>query len=358
MTQELTLVTPLTNRGDTKPVFNPCPAAQIDWFTCTYHSSALAPKIFERFFEKFCCRYVVRRARFVSSDVMRNGFENTRKFILKDEAACFAYGGNKGFVMVEFRGAMCSYLTGDAWRLVRWFVRRYKARLTRLDIAGDFYQGEIDQAYIERTFKRDPSRIINVNGPVPNFGTADMGSGRTLYIGGRTSPRQICIYQKGKQLGKDQFPDWVRIELRWRRQKDKFEIPDDALLEENWWSYLAGLGPYFQRVCPATSMKKATYLRKQVHADINTQYQKMLSYMRCTFGKFFWLHFTLFPDLEAIKLLVKEGEWGPLGKVPDWQSDYDLHELITSTALGTLYNDLDEDFNRPPTAFDEDSPGF
>lgn len=68
--------------------------------------------------------------------------------------------------------------------------------------------------------------------------------GRTLYIGSRSSPVRLVIYEKGKQLPDLDMPDWVRLELRVQPKKaDAGEAVSKLTPEQLWrcsrWSLAA-----------------------------------------------------------------------------------------------------------------------
>ena len=335
MILEIPPVPPQNNMGGTNPIHEQGHSIQLDWFTCTYKSKLIPPETVEQLFIKFCARVVLKRARFVSAG-KRNGFENRRTLVLRDEAASFAWGGNRGFAMIEFRGALCGHLDARAWKLVAWFVRRYDARITRVDVAADFYQGQVDIRKLEKLYRLDPTRVLNLRGNAPRLGHADMGLGRTLYIGARGPGRQICVYEKGRQLGRDQFPDWVRVEVRYRRDADKFEIDPAILHPANWWSYIAGLGPFFSALLPSVAAMKIGYQYKQLHADINTLMRKQIMHVRDTYGPFLMFLSNLVGAQNMALLLSKEGEWTHLKKFPSWQSDPQLLDLLSSSVLAML----------------------
>lgn len=68
--------------------------------------------------------------------------------------------------------------------------------------------------------------------------------GRTLYIGSRSSPVRLVIYEKGKQLPELGMPDWVRLELRVQPKKaEAGEVVAKLTPEQLWrcsrWSLAA-----------------------------------------------------------------------------------------------------------------------
>lgn len=129
-----------------------------------------------------------------------------------------------GRVIVSVTGKGCAYV--PSWPSVESRLAQVGAHLTRVDIAVDDLEG---QAFNVETFRsmyhqgefntggRNPkSRFVSDEGN---------GDGNTLYIG-RKGHKELCVYEKGKQL-KDPQSKHVRCELRlWR---NKIDLPLDAL---------------------------------------------------------------------------------------------------------------------------------
>ena len=116
-----------------------------------------------------------------------------------------------GDVHISLTGQGCKHVA--SWVRVREVVEKTKAHLTRLDIAVDDFAGaEINVATFVELVKAD---AFTSRGRPPNcqlIDDFDSGKGKTLYIGQR-GYKQLCIYEKGKQLG-DPDSDYCRAELR------------------------------------------------------------------------------------------------------------------------------------------------
>lgn len=95
-----------------------------------------------------------------------------------------------------------------------WFVdqvRRHwpEHRVTRVDSAQDYSAPEAWESLSSLMLSvADRFGIM-----VTHQGDFHRGlAGRTIYLGSRSSPTQVLVYEKGKQLGVD--PNWVRVEAR------------------------------------------------------------------------------------------------------------------------------------------------
>lgn len=88
------------------------------------------------------------------------------------------------------------------------------ARCTRLDVAIDVFEGDIE-SYIEDAGQHITGNIrrsATVLRPLDDLG------GTTLYVGSRKSSRMLRIYEKAKQLKVDIGCPWIRIELEAKRK--------------------------------------------------------------------------------------------------------------------------------------------
>jgi len=184
-------------------------------------------------------------------------------------------------IIVHGQGCMASSL--GSGRLVYDFMRKIHAKITRVDVSADYFEGEynLDMAvhdYMEGNFYikgKEPK--INQAG---NWLKPD-GSGRTLYVGSKKSGKELCIYEKGKHLGGDyakSFNDWVRVELR-LFSKDRI-VPLDIIINSG--KYLAG-------GYPALSFVSAVQCRiKTSKNKIKIEYERAIEVVKKQFGKFIY----------------------------------------------------------------------
>lgn len=190
------------------------------------------------------------------------------------------YGGHsqRGRGLLQLTGAMCR--TVSSWRALYALARRRAARLTRVDLAVDDFDGRhtVDDAvagYREGAF--------NGRGRPPTTATAGdwlrtSGRGRTLYVGNATNGKVVRIYEKGLQLGDGAPREWVRHEVQYGN-RDR-ELPLDMLLRPA--RYFAGAASYLGRLCPTDDA-----LRVRTHARVVVQrhIESLLHHARVGYGK-------------------------------------------------------------------------
>lgn len=146
----------------------------------------------------------------------------------------------RGTIHVSLTGTGCAHV--PEWHPVESFLESLGAKITRVDLAHDDFEGKnlnMDAAvqwYHDDLFKtggRNPSHRIEGD-------WLDPGSpkGRTLYIGRKANGKLCCVYEKGKQLGDSTSP-WTRAEIR-LGGKSRI-IPYDVLTRPG--QYLVGAYP-------------------------------------------------------------------------------------------------------------------
>ena len=116
-------------------------------------------------------------------------------------------------------GTICISLAGSGTRWVqRWpqverELIRLRARITRCDVAWDDYDGTRLDVHKLRLAARN--KEFMQGGTPPKWRFIDdegCGTGCTLYVGSK-GHKELCIYEKGKQMGMQRSP-WVRAEVR------------------------------------------------------------------------------------------------------------------------------------------------
>ena len=213
-------------------------------------------------------------------------------------------GGQRDTVLVSINGSGC--MAGKrAWehRLYKWLKELDRARITRADLARDFFEGEytVDKAladYEASLFSlgaRPPEVEQRGNWIKPN------GKGRTLNIGSREAGKYARIYEKGLQLGRgvsELFPNWTRVEGE-LHNTDR-EIPLDVLLYPG--QYLAGLYPAFAFIHD----KQRRIKTKKNAAKIG--YDAMVNVCKQQMGKALWVMREIEGSAEAaFNRVVREG---------------------------------------------------
>jgi phage replication initiation protein len=120
-------------------------------------------------------------------------------------------GSNGDTVCISLSGAGCKHVKN--WPNVQRELERLGARISRCDVAWDDYEGERLDVHKLRQAARE--RAFMQGGTPPKWRFIDdegCGTGSTLYVGSK-GHKELCIYEKGKQLGMQHSP-WVRAEVR------------------------------------------------------------------------------------------------------------------------------------------------
>lgn len=185
-------------------------------------------------------------------------------------------------------------LTGDGCKAIgaarcghaqRWLELRAKlescaGRITRVDVCADDLVGDYPLRMAQKWY---------ANGDFDNRGQRpkaqlvddyDSGDGKTFYVGGKKSEKQLRVYEKGREQG-DKSSPWVRYEAQFRNSNRK-ELPLDILRDPA--SYLLGAYPVLSFLrCVATRIEitkaavEATW--KSVRRHIRRQYGAALNFI-------------------------------------------------------------------------------
>lgn len=150
-----------------------------------------------------------------------------------------AWGGEaqRGRWLLQLTGTGCQ-LVRD-WGRLRQLLERIGAKLTRVDLALDFLEGEKTIEDAVEVYQRGGFQL---GGRPPQTSVSGdyigLKKGRTLYIGSARNGKMLRVYEKGKQLG-DEGSDWTRFEVQ-LGSRDRV-IPFDVLTERD--AYFAGCYP-------------------------------------------------------------------------------------------------------------------
>ena len=136
---------------------------------------------------------------------------------------------------LDLSGSACA-LVKD-WRVLQdWISQQWQSKLTRVDLAVDFLNGEYTVDHAVDWYK---SGLFTAGGRNPRHSTPGdwlaPHHGRTLEIGRRTNGKMLRAYEKGRQLGDSQSP-WTRFEVE-LRNIDR-DLPFDILTNPD--KYFAG----------------------------------------------------------------------------------------------------------------------
>lgn len=197
-------------------------------------------------------------------------------------------GGQNNTMLVMLSGQGC--LMGDyGWqeRLYRFLQSANGAKITRLDLAHDDYDGtylEIDDLNERETNKEfyyfgKPARVT-WHGDW-KYGDRD-NLGRTLQIGCRTSDKMFRAYEKGKQLG-DKNSLWVRLEVELKAKHTL--IPFDAIINPS--EYFINLYPCFKQLFQYEEQTQSRI--EYVKRTLKIKVEKGIDIFRHQFGR--WLGF-------------------------------------------------------------------
>lgn len=204
-----------------------------------------------------------------------------KSFVLGKNCGFVCIGGQRDTLLVALNGTGCMHAKrGWERRLYKFLPFLDRARITRADLARDFFDGEYTPDKALDDYKVGHFSLGARMPEVQQMGNwiRPSGKGRTLVVGSRESGKYARVYEKGLQLGRgfsDLFPDWVRVEGE-LHNKDR-EIPFDVLLYPG--QYLAGLYPAFAFI----NSKQTRIKTKKNTAKI--VYDAMVETAKHQFGK-------------------------------------------------------------------------
>lgn len=168
-----------------------------------------------------------------------------------------------GTMMLDLTGKGCSLI--NDWHLIHSLLTEYKARITRVDCAVDFLEGEVSIDQIRSLYFAGE---FNAGGRTPSYFEYSGGSldcegfnGRTFEIGKRKNGKLVRAYEKGRQLG-NQFSLWVRIEVE-LGSRDRI-IPYEVVVDPT--KYFIGAHKALEQFLSGSSERIKTI---QKHSDMN-----------------------------------------------------------------------------------------
>ncbi len=192
-------------------------------------------------------------------------------------------GGNKETICISLSGAGCKWVT--RWNVVERECERLRAKISRVDVAHDDYEGERVDVHALR--ERAAAGDFAQGGCPPRhrfISDEGHGTGCTLYVGGK-GHKELCVYEKGKQMG---LPGsrWVRVEARLYGKH--VEVPLDVLMNPA--AYLRGSYSVIAELIEGVCNRLKT-IRKQVEVSaeaavawLHRQAGPMLNVLREAFG--------------------------------------------------------------------------
>ncbi|MCO7637814.1 replication initiation factor domain-containing protein [Pseudomonas sp. S 311-6] len=177
----------------------------------------------------------------------RNHYDSTLR-ILNDEGeevGSVSGGGvyQRDTYLIMLNGSGCTFAKAG-WRQAMYdFLVPLNARLSRIDIALDFFEGGCGG--VEGVREACMNGGFDYHGRRPQGRTDgywDAGHSRSYYVG-RRGAKLVNAYDKGHAY-KDMESSWWRIELRYWSQ-DRI-LPLECLIEPD--TYFAGAHPYMQEL--------------------------------------------------------------------------------------------------------------
>ncbi|WP_233274183.1 replication initiation factor domain-containing protein, partial [Neisseria meningitidis] len=222
------------------------------------------------------------------------------------------YGGQRETILVELNGTGCT-AAKPGWenRLYEFLQKCVRPKITRVDVAHDFFNGEYTPQHALTDHDNGFFDCHNVRPKSECKGVAwrhEDGSGKSFYIGKRGNAKYTRIYEKGKQLG-DKSSPWVRFETEFRN--GDIEVPIDILIHAG--SYIGGAYPVCEQIfkCEAKRMDSTV-------KEVNLTFEHKQFYARQQVGK--WVNFL--KDIgwtaeDIVKDLTKGVEGYPKGLQPE-----------------------------------------
>lgn len=256
----------------------------------------------------------------------RDFYDNT--WAIGPNAACghVAIGGGRqhGTVLVSFTGVGCmAFKPGWEQRLYDIFLP-LNPRITRGDAARDMYDGAVTPHDARAAWHAGEMDRYH-NRPVIHLlgcweGQDPYNKGLTANVGTRESPVEICVYEKGKQLGDAESP-WTRCEVRFR--DNHHVIPWDFVLRPQ--DYFVSANAFTARF--ATAEEEPVQLeRKQKYVD--RSWDHLAYHAKRCYGPLIKLGRALFGDAPILDMLQADHDrWPAKLDIGDFEfPGYGLHE--------------------------------
>lgn len=268
---------PSVTRGESSPSTNNQQASKIDWLNCTFpapdrYTPAQLVAVLSRLFRR-PIRAVQERGIF--------GFTHSVKMIASVGSTaypigCIAYGGEdqKGRVMLQLTGSGCGVVRD--WARFSRLLQALQARITRLDLAVDYLDGQYSVDDAVAMYKTGQ---FSTGGRNPSSSVAgdwlDGVKGRTLYVGKAANGKMLRVYEKGIQLGQIGSP-WVRFECQ-LGNRDRV-IPFAAMTERD--AYFSGCYPALEKMLGCASEHIRT-TRTEGHVTLG----HLMFHLKRSYGK-------------------------------------------------------------------------
>ncbi len=158
---------------------------------------------------------------------------------------------DRNLLQLNARG--CALLA-DQWAEMHTWLSTVNVRITRVDLALDFHEGEHD---VDEAVTLYETGAFAVRGRQPKCSMAGDWfhdrDGRTFYVGRRANGKLLRVYEKGRQL-RDLKSRWVRWELQLGRKER--DLPLAILSNPD--LYFAGSYPALARILATPAINLPT----------------------------------------------------------------------------------------------------
>lgn len=178
-------------------------------------------------------------------------------------------GGQNDTILIELSGKGCN-VASDGWeqRLYKFLMFATNPRITRVDIAKDFFECEIspDSAWVSYNNgefnKRGKKPLVSQIG---SDWLNDTNTGKTLGIGSKQSSCYARIYDKAKEQGDVSGVNWCRFELQFMGRN--CILPLDILLFPG--QFWGGAFPICEKLQEKGSTERTVSALKRLEISID-----------------------------------------------------------------------------------------
>ena len=217
-------------------------------------------------------------------------WEQTRAAKGYDSGAQFVVGGEVLY-RLNFGGRNEEYgpnvlaSGSSAEKLAKLLREHYpKHRVSRVDSCEDYHHKDVYDYLRKKALKIAKEQKVQAREIVKPLVESD--DGRTLYIGSTTSPVSMRIYEKGKQLGREE--EWVRAELQFRPTKQLKDIAAYLSPLETWavakWSHAVAQMMGHEKLKRVDAQIYQPSDHERAYRFMLKQYSKVLHAMKGTHG--------------------------------------------------------------------------
>ena len=212
---------------------------------------------------------------------------------------------------IELTGTGCKAIgAARCGHAKRWLELRAKlescaGRITRVDVCADDLIGDYPLRLAQKWYADGEFDNRGQRPKAQLVDDYDSGDGKTLYVGGKKSEKQLRVYEKGREQGDKNSP-WVRYEAQFRASNRK-ELPLDVLRDPA--SYLLGAYPVLNFLhCVATRIDITK-------AAVDATWKSARRHLKRQYGAVFNFISRNCPDAESFKAVM---DTCTSPKLPKW----------------------------------------